>query len=438
MPAATPLSLVLFTRLPQAGRAKTRLIPALGAEGAAELQRQMTRLAVARAWAFCAAAPGRRLVIAYDGGSERDLRDWLGRLNYLPQGEGDLGARMQRAVTGEFQRGARSVIVIGADCPRLQHGVLESAARVLEKNDVAFGPASDGGYYLVGLRKLVPEIFTSIPWGTDAVLADSIRRAQQIGLAPAQLEMLPDVDEPRDLPDAQAALMASRTVSVIIPTLNESANLTRLLPRISAEQPHEILVADGGSTDDTVAVAQSFGAKVIRANRGRAIQMNAAASVATGEHLLFLHADTDPPEGFPTLASTTLERATVAAGAFRFALREPVTGGALIEMGVALRCALRQLPYGDQGLFLRRALFQSLSGFRAWPILEDLEMVRRLRALGRIVITREAAPTSSRRWREGGVVRTFLRHQYILLAHFLGATPASLASARSGPPERNQ
>lgn len=438
MPTVTPLSLVLFTRLPRPGQAKTRLIPALGAEGAAELQRQMTRLAVARAWAFCAAAPGRRLVIAYDGGSERAMRDWLGRLNYLPQGEGDLGERMQRAVVGEFQRGARSVIVIGADCPRLHPGVLESAASTLETSDLIFGPATDGGYFLVGLRKLASEIFTNIPWGTPEVLASSVRRAQQVGLEPARLETLPDVDEPDDLPDAQAALAASRTVSVIIPTLNESANLNRLLPCIAAARPHEILVADGGSADDTVAVAQSLGAKVVRATRGRALQMNAAASIATGELLLFLHADTDPPEGFPSLVSTILDQAAVAAGAFRFALREPVRGGALIEMGVALRCSLRQLPYGDQGLFLRRALFQSLGGFRDWPILEDLEMVRRLRALGRIVITNEAALTSSRRWRESGLVRTFLRHQFILLAHSLGAKPASLASARSDPAKPNE
>ncbi len=433
MPSAVTLSLVLFTRLPKPGRAKTRLIPALGAEGAAGLQRQMTLLAVARAWAFCAAAPGRRLVIAHDGGSARELRAWLGRLNYMPQGEGDLGARMQRAVTAEFQSGARSVLVIGADCPRLQGSVLESAVRALEASDLTFGPASDGGYYLVGLRKPVAEIFANIPWGTGEVLTCSVRSARQVNLEPALLEMFPDVDEPADLPDAQAALDASRTVSVIIPALNESANLTCLLPRITAAQPHEVLVADGGSTDDTLAIAQSLGAKVVRANRGRGQQMNAAASVATGEFLLFLHADTDPPERFPALVCATLERPAVAAGAFRFALREPVAGGALIETGVALRCALCQLPYGDQGLFVRRALFLSLGGFRDWPILEDLEMVRRLRGLGRIVITREAAPTSSRRWRERGVIRTFLRHQFILMAHFLGAKPGSLAAARTGP-----
>ena len=425
MPATSPLSVVLFTRLPKPGRAKTRLIPALGADGAAALQRQMTGLAVARAWAFCTAAPGRRLVVAFDGGSEREMRAWLGPLTYVSQGEGDLGARMQRAACGEFQRGARAVMIIGADCPRLGIPFLESAEQALENSDLVLGPASDGGYYLVGMRRVVEAIFTGIPWGTGEVLHRSVHRALQAGIEPALLELLPDVDESPDLPDAWAALTASRTVSVIIPTLNEAANLRDLLLGIVAEEPHEILVADGGSTDDTVAVAESFGARVVQAGRGRGRQMNAAARVATGEHLLFLHADTEPPENFPALVARTLGRAAVTAGAFQFRLREPVVGGALIEWGVALRCALRQLPYGDQGLFMRRALFQSLGGFREWPSLEDLDMVRRLRALGRIAIIPEAAATSSRRWREGGVIRTFLRHQSILMAHALGMNPGA-------------
>lgn len=423
MPASTTLTVVLFTRLPKPGRAKTRLIPALGADGAAALQRQMTRLAVARAWTFCAAAPGRRLVVAFDGGSECEMRAWLGPLTYVSQGEGDLGARMQRAADGEFRRGARAVMIIGADCPRLGNHCLESAAQALENSDLVFGPASDGGYYLAGLGRMIDAIFTDVPWGTGEVLHRSVHRALQAGIEPTLLPVLPDVDELEDLPDAMAALTASRTVSVVIPALNEAENLRDLLLGIVAEEPHEILVADGGSTDDTVAVAESFGARVVQAGRGRGRQMNAAARVATGEHLLFLHADTEPPENFPSLVAQTLGRAAITAGAFQFQLREPVTGGALIEWGVALRCALRQLPYGDQGLFMRRALFQSLGGFREWPSLEDLDMVRRLRALGRIAIIPEAAATSSRRWREGCVIRTFLHHQSILLAHALGMNP---------------
>jgi hypothetical protein len=149
--------------------------------------------------------------------------------------------------------------------------------------------------------------------------------------------------------------------------------------------------------------------------------------------LLFLHADTDPPEDFPSIICAALERAGTAAGAFRFTLREPIAGRSLIEMGVALRCHLRQLPYGDQGLFLRRSMFHSIGGFPDMPILEDLEIVHRLRALGRIVVTPEAAVTSARRWIEGGLVRTFLTHQLLLLGHYAGVSPDRLVRQRTTP-----
>jgi rSAM/selenodomain-associated transferase 2 len=281
-------------------------------------------------------------------------------------------------------------------------------------------------------------LFEGIPWSTGHVLARSIEKARSLGLTHRLLGELPDVDEPADLPDAEAALAQGRRVSVVVPALNEAENLRRLLPQLAAGQPHEILVADGGSRDDTAQVAASLGATVIAAPRGRARQMNAAAARATGEHLLFLHADTDPPQDFAKLVADTLDRVGTAAGAFRFALREPIPGGFLVERGVALRCALRQLPYGDQGLFLRRHLFQALGGFPDWPLLEDLELVRRLRRLGRIAVTDEAAPTSSRRWREAGLIRTFLRHQSILLAHALGASPERLMALRQAKNVKSQ
>lgn len=425
MPRESSLSLIVFTRLPRAGHAKTRLIPALGAEGAAALQRAMTELTVARAESFCAAAPNRRLVIAYAGGNADALRAWLGPREFIPQGEGDLGDRMERCMAREFARDARRVLVIGTDCPSLQPAHLDAAARALATQRIVFGPAEDGGYYLVGLAQPQPEIFANIPWSTDRVLAESLARARQLGLEPALLATLRDIDEPGDLPHAQAALAAARTVSVVIPTLNESANLRALLPLLSAQGPTEIIVADGGSTDDTVAVARSHGARIVEAPRGRGPQQNAGAAIATGEFLLFLHADTEPPEDFDAIIARALAQPDVTAGAFRFSLREPFAGGWLVERGVALRCAWRQLPYGDQGIFMRRSLFEGLGGFAPWPMLEDLELIRRLRARGRVVITEEISVTSSRRWRERGLVRTFLRHQWILLRYALGWRPQS-------------
>ncbi len=424
-------AIIVFTRWPLPGRAKTRLIPALGPEGAAAFQHRMTQHTVGRAWAFAAAAENVRLTIAYEGGDESTMREWLGPLHFLPQGEGDLGQRLTRAARQAFHAGAGRVVVIGTDCPSLNDHTLAAAVAATQAHGIVFGPAGDGGYYLAGIserRHLA--VFENIPWSTAEVLSSSLAAARLLNCEPALLETLPDVDEPPDLPAAEAELAAADRVSVIIPVLNEAANLQRLLPALQTAGAHEILIADGGSTDETPDVAVAHGAHCIATPPGRAVQMNGAARAATGEFLLFLHADTDPPPDCVEIVRRTLRPASVAAGAFTFRLREPVRFQQLIERGVAFRCRTRSLPYGDQGLFLRRSIFTALGGFPEWPTLEDVEFSRRLRKLGRIVTTREPAFTSSRRWQQHGVLRTFLRHQLILTGHALGISPQRLAGWR--------
>jgi rSAM/selenodomain-associated transferase 2/rSAM/selenodomain-associated transferase 1 len=425
-------AIIIFTRYPLPGRAKTRLIPSLGPEGAAELQRRMTLTTVGRAWAFCATARGTRLTIAFEGGDESAMREWLGPLRCVPQGEGDLGQRLRRAALRAFDHGAGKVIIIGTDCPSLDEATLGAAIAATNLRGIVFGPADDGGYYLVGLRERThAAIFGGIPWSTADVLSASIAAARSAGIEPALLATLPDVDEPPDLPAAATALDQSDRVSVIIPALDESANLARMLPLLRAAAPHEIIVADGGSTDETTAVAACNDVRLLQTPRGRATQLNAAARVASGEYLLFLHADTEPPANYVEIIQRTLRPAGVAAGAFTFRLREPVMGRRLIERGVAFRCRTRGLPYGDQGLFLRRSIFAALGGFPDWPILEDVALVRRLRQIGRIIIAAEPARTSSRRWQQRGVLRTLLRHQLILAGYAVGVSPQRLVKWRA-------
>ncbi|NLT70699.1 MAG: DUF2064 domain-containing protein [Verrucomicrobiaceae bacterium] len=412
-------TIVVFTRLPRAGEAKTRMIPVLGAEGAARLQEPMTRHIVGRVWSH-AAATGGRLVVAATGCTPREMRSWLGPVEVVPQGDGDLGDRLSRVIEGEFRRGAGKVIVVGADCPRLHEGHLVEAEEALEQSDLVFGPAQDGGYYLVGLNRPLRSLFENIAWGTGDVLTQSLAAASLMGIVPVKIETLSDVDEPEDLDAGLSALEEGRSVSVIIPALNESENLKRLLPLLLQESPGEIIVVDGGSDDDTVSVAESLGAQVIRAERGRASQMNVGAHAAVGEFLLFLHADTTPPEGWALLVAETLIRPGVPSGAFSFALSEPVRGKRIMESLVALRCRVFGTPYGDQGLFVRRRLFLALGGFPEWPILEDVEIVKQLGKLGKVVVTEEKALTSARRWRTKGVLRTFLAHQAILVGYTLG------------------
>ena len=164
-------ALIVFTRHPQPGKAKTRLIPALGAEGAAELQRRMTLQTVGRAWAFGAASGKTRLIIAHEGGTPSAMRDWLGPLDYQKQAPGDLGTRLSQAMLRAHTEGARNIVIIGTDCPDLTEAHLRTAFVMLEDSDIVLGPAQDGGYYLIGLREPQPLLFEAIPWSTGEVFA---------------------------------------------------------------------------------------------------------------------------------------------------------------------------------------------------------------------------------------------------------------------------
>lgn len=352
-----------MTRLPRDGGNKTRLIPALGAAGATTFHDRLARHAVGRASAYAMMHPGTQLQVHLAGGTPAEGRAWLGEVEFHAQPHGDLGNRMQSAVDLAFSNGARRVVVMGTDCPSLDEPLLEKAFQSLNDAELVFGPAADGGYYLVGLSGPCPSIFSDIEWGGPQVLNQSLAAAAKSRFHASLLEILCDVDLPEDLPAAHAALTFGTSLSIIIPTLNEEARLPFLLDRLQACEPHEIIVADGGSLDRTVEIARQAGVRVVSVVEGKAAQMNLAAAMATGEFLLFLPADTMPPPEYPQVVTRLLQSPAVSAGAFRFELAGDVRSAPLIESLVELRCRLLGTPAGDQGLFMRRRIFHHVGGF---------------------------------------------------------------------------
>lgn len=191
--------LIIFTRYPEAGHAKTRLIPALGAEGAANLQRRMTELIVQTALILEEKIPLEN-EIRFAGGSNNKMVKWLGLdLNFHPQGNGDLGEKMSRAFTESFGDGFRQVVIIGADCPNISTAILATAFKKLADHDLVLGPATDGGYYLIGLSAPRPRLFDNLPWGNNRVLLETLALAERYNLSFFLLEELSDVDRPEDL-----------------------------------------------------------------------------------------------------------------------------------------------------------------------------------------------------------------------------------------------
>ncbi|MEP2775427.1 MAG: TIGR04283 family arsenosugar biosynthesis glycosyltransferase [Luteolibacter sp.] len=425
--------LITMTRLPREGRNKTRLIPALGAAGAMHFHDRLARHAIGRASSFCMTEKHRRLRVCIEGGTPIEARTWLGddSLDCREQAQGDLGVRMETAAREAFAEGVKKVMIIGTDCPSIDEVTLAAAEAALDTSDLIYIPALDGGYVMIGMSKLVPEVFHHIPWGGDEVLEKSLAAASLAGAQVQLLDPLPDVDLPEDLPAAIHALQQGATVSVIIPTYHEETGITPLLKTVAESSPHEIIVSDGGSSDRTVKLATAAGATVISSAKGRAVQMNAGARAASGEFLLFLHADTVPPADFQEIIARTLRRPNTPAGAFSFKLSGDFSAAALIEGLTAVRCKFASKPYGDQGIFIRRCLFEAVGGFPEIPVMEDLNLIRRLSRLGTLRIAPESALTSPRRWQQGGLVRTFIRHQLMLAAHTMNLPARWIAKMRA-------
>ena len=213
-------------------------------------------------------------------------------------------------------------------------------------------------------------------------------------------------------------------LSVVIPVLNAGHVLRECLQALAGVD--EIVVVDGGSSDDTVAIGERLGARSIQAPRGRGRQLRAGADAAQGDWLLFLHADTRLASGWREAVASHVDRHPGQAACFRFALDDTAWQARIIERGVALRVSRLGLPYGDQGLLVSRALYNEVGGFRALALMEDVDIVRRI-GRGRLRTLDAVAVTSADRWRRDGWFRRSARNLFCLLLYALGASPARIA-----------
>ncbi len=213
-------------------------------------------------------------------------------------------------------------------------------------------------------------------------------------------------------------------LSIVIPALNASRSLRGTLASVT--DADETVVVDGGSTDGTADLARSLGALVMQAQRGRGSQLAAGVAAARGDWLLLLHADTRLADGWRTAAGAHMEVAPGCAGYCRFTLDSDDPAARRLERLVAWRCRVFALPYGDQGLLIHRDLLRAIGGMRPLPLMEDVDIVRRL-GRRRLALLDVAAITSAEKWQRHGWYRRSLRNLLCLTLYFAGVPPRLIA-----------
>jgi rSAM/selenodomain-associated transferase 2 len=216
-------------------------------------------------------------------------------------------------------------------------------------------------------------------------------------------------------------------IAVVIPALDEADEVEGAVSSARAEEV-EVIVVDGGSRDDTRDRARDLGARVLRTERGRARQLQCGLEASQSDVVLFLHADTRLPKGWDDAVRRALCDPTVAGGAFRLRFDDESAAIRAVEWGARLRSAWLGLPFGDQALFARRSVLVEIGGVPDVPVMEDLDLVRAIKARGRLSLLALPATTSARRFRARGVVRTSLSHALATLAWGLGMDRGRLAT----------
>lgn len=216
-------------------------------------------------------------------------------------------------------------------------------------------------------------------------------------------------------------------ISVIIPALNEAPQIGMAIDRAWETGASEVLVVDGGSHDDTVAIAAARRCRLIQTDPGRAHQQNAAAAVAEGDVLLFLHADTWLPPSATQAIEALLQCEHIVAGGFHQRIEAAGAKYRLLERGNALRVKTAGQVYGDQGIFVRRKLFHEVGGFPEVPLMEDVRLLRLLRRRGKVALLPGPLHVDARRWQRRGVIRQTVTNWMLLLGERLGVSPTTLA-----------
>jgi hypothetical protein len=426
-------------KYPTAGKVKTRLGRRIGMLGALRLYEKLLRRTLG------IAADAKRLLahldlfLFYDpphrGMESRE--SYPGPWNFVPQAPGHLGEKMRAAFRYARERGYRQVALIGSDVADLASSDIAAAFQGLEKDPVVLGPARDGGFYLIGLSVCSDVPFRFESWSTPSVYDRTRAVFRKAGLSVKRLPMRRDVDREEDLTYLQEQPFFREQVSIIIPFLTTSRSLAALIQRLETQlwPDDEILLVKGCEhhrgfrPEETHLRSGHWDAssefvtprsRLVLAPKGRGIQQNRGAREARGSLLWFHHADCLPPQnfGYHLRKLSHGSRFSVGCFALRFLTERPALQW--ISQWANFRARVLKLPYGDQGLFCQRHMFDRVGGFQRAYLMEDVEFVRKSRKLGQLLFVPEPMYASPRKYLQKGILLTSFQNHLLILLHLMG------------------
>lgn len=428
-------ALIVFMKAPVLGRVKTRLAQSIGEASATTLYRLMCeQLLSLNTPSNC------DVIIAYDDEAKTALPSYVeGETLFYQVGDG-LGERMHNAFEAVFAQGYESAILVGSDIPEVNERILEEAFALLAQNDAILSPTHDGGYYLIGFhhKTFCKAAFEGIAYSQSDVYANTLLKLTHLRVA--QGMVLRDIDTLQDLraflntasPSplcdcAKHALEALPKISVIIPVYHEDETLLHTIAHLRNKayaHHYEIIVVD----THAITTLHRFTLENVHlayAKKGRANQMNEGALKARGEILLFLHADTRLPHHWDQWIKEALKHHK--AGAFSLGIDDTHPLLRCIERMANFRTSITKIPYGDQAHFFQTSCFKRLGGYKNIPLMEDVEMMKRLKHSGeKIALLKQKVLTSARRWHKEGILYTTLRNRTLSFLYWLGVSPKHL------------
>lgn len=421
---ATARAVLVFMRVPEAGQVKSRLAAGVGVEEAARIYQILVRRTLGVLSDFKRARPEVTLFVFFTPADKIEilLKHYPGPWVFLPQEGHHLGDRMDRALRHVFALGFQHAVLVGTDLAHPEGALLEDAFHALEKGLTSLGPARDGGFYLVGLDRPCSTPFQFEEWGTHTVYKRTEKSLTDSGLQVLKLREKQDVDRPEDFEPLRDNFFFKEKLSIVIPTVRPPEAIRPLLGLLQPQlwPGDEILVALAEGMTPPRQEEENASIRWIVSPRGRGMQLNAGARAAVGSILLFLHDDSVPPHQFAYHVRKTAQDPAVSVGCFQLAFSPSTPALDLVSRWANLRTDLFGLPYGDQGLFCRRAVFWEAGGFRNPFLMEDVDFVRQCKKRGCLLKIPESIHTSPHRYLKRGLLRASLQNHCLMLLYFLG------------------